>query len=127
MGSSGSGSFTDYSDYKSSLKQGGGNNGGTSGEDLCARAFSTSLDEVANCEFYQTGRNVPESGTPVNVVFDKRMIVQNDDGVSLGLLPTRFNYLRSCMTDGFTYSGVIVNSSLTPIPTIIVDIAPNHE
>jgi hypothetical protein len=121
MGSTGSGSFSDYQGYKPSNPDG---NGGSSGTDQCARAFSTSLDEVATCDFFKTTGNVPVKGTNVVILFEKRLVAVDPKGVFLGYLPTKFNYLRSCMTDGYSYAGVVQNSSTTPIPAISIDIAP---
>lgn len=130
MGSTGSGSFTDYSGFnnKSSKSGGGqGGNGGSSGQDQCAMAFSTRLDEVATCEFYKTNKDVPAIGSNVIISFNTRLVVLDQYNICIGYLPTKFNYLRACMTDGFTYTGVINESSTTPLPTISIDIAPNHE
>jgi hypothetical protein len=130
MGSSGSGNLSDYQDYeknKSSQSEQGGNSGGSSGEDQCSRAFSTSLDEVSLCEYYKNKKNVPPVNAVVKIDFKGRLraLVEND--VCIGYLPTKYNFLRACMNDGFTYSGVIHESKLTPIPSIAVDIAPDHD
>jgi len=131
MGSTGSGNFSDYSSYnqKNSSSSGGGQsgNGGSSGEDQCARAFSTSLDEVATCDYYKTRKNVPAVGSGVSISFNARLVVLDHNDICVGYLPTKFNYLRACMSDGFTYSGVINQSTTVPFPSISIDIAPNHE
>ena len=56
MGSTGSGSFTDYSDHnQNNPTNHGNNNGGKSEEDQCLRAFSSSLEEIAICDYFKTG------------------------------------------------------------------------
>lgn len=130
MGSTGSGNFSDYSNYnqKSSSNSGGQNgNGGSSGEDQCVRAFSTNLDEVAICDYYKATKNVPAIGSSVSIAFSNRLVVLDQDGVCIGYLPTKFNYLRACMSDGFIYAGVINQSTTVPFPSISIDIAPDHE
>ena len=121
MGSTGSGSFSDYHGYNGGNS---GENGGESGNDQCIRAFSTSLDEVASSDFYIKTKSLPIEGTEVIVVFDKRLLVVDKSGSGIGYLPTRYNYLRACMHDGFTYEGVINKATTIPIPSIIVDIMP---
>ena len=129
MGSTGSGSFSDYDNErkKSSNSTGQESNNGTSGEDPCTKAFSTSLDEVSTCDYYKINKIVPEAGENVKIEFNVRLIAVNEDNIILGYLPTKYNFLRACMEDGFSYSGVVNHSTLTPIPSIEVDIAPNHE
>lgn len=124
MGSTGSGSFSDYHDYKNSGKT--SDNGGGSGEDQCAKAFSTYLEEVAVSEYYKKSGEVPPEGTEVIVKLEGRLAVSIDETI-VGYLPTEYNFLRGCMSDGFAYSGVIVKSTNTPIPSVMVDIVPNHE
>ena len=43
----------------------------------------------------------PPVGTEVEVIFDKRLIVTTMEGVEIGYLPTRFNYLRINYFCGF--------------------------
>jgi len=130
MGSTGSGHFSDYSGYKDrsgESNNGDQNKGGSSGEDMCSRAFSTQLDEVSICDYFINNSNVPPEGTRVKIVFVERLNVIDSDHTCIGYLPTKYNYIRACMADGHEYSGVISESSLTPIPRITIDIAPSHE
>jgi hypothetical protein len=127
MGSTGSGSFSDYHNYernRNANAEGSNSNGGSSGEDQCARALSTSLDDVAYCEYYKTRRDLPPIGTILSIEFKTRLVAITDDGLSLGYLPTKYNYLRACMNDGFAYTGAVSSSNVSPIPSIIVDVAP---
>ena len=125
MGSTGSGSFTDYSDHNQNNPSNHGNsNGGKSGEDQCLRAFSSSLEEIAICDYFKQYNDVPIKGSIVTIEFDKRIAVINSESILIGYLPTKFNYLRACLTEGFNYEGVVLTSSKSPIPSVIVDIAP---
>ena len=67
MGSSGSGSFTDYSKQKP--KPVGGKSGGSSGDDKCGKAFNTSLEEVSRCHYFVSNGKVPPKGTEIKIVF----------------------------------------------------------
>lgn len=120
MGSIGSGNFSDYSSYK-----GNSNQGGSSGEDKCGKGFDAELEDVAICDYSKLNNNVPPIDSQVEVVFIKpRLAVVDSKKVCIGYLPTQYNYLRACLTDGFTYSGIVGHSSLTPIPNVSVLISP---
>lgn len=127
MGSTGSGSFSDYQGYGKGKSDSSNQNGGTSGVDQCSMAFSTYLEEISLCEFYKKTGTVPDEGSNIYIVFDKRLVAINDEGVYIGYLPTKYNYLRVCISDGFSYTGVINKSTDKPIPSISIDIAPSHE
>lgn len=120
MGSTGSGSFSDYSGHK-----GNSNQGGSSDEDKCRKAVSANLEDVANCDYYKTHNALPADNTEVQVAFiSPRLAVVDKNKVCIGYLPTAYNYLKICMGDGFSYSGIIKNTSLTPIPHVSVLISP---
>jgi len=122
MGSSGSGSFTDYSKRKPT---GGMNNGGGSGDDNCGKGFSTSLEEVSRCFYFINYAKVPKVGTSVNIFFNGlRLAVETVKGEEIGYLPTKYNYIKNCIADGFNYAGVINVAHLSPFPNITVDIIP---
>lgn len=123
MGSTGSGSFTDYSKRKPATT--GDTAGGASGTDKCGTAFPANLEEVARCFYFINHGNVPPAGTPVIVTFNGfRVAVETELGEEIGYLPTRYNYIKVCMDDGFNYRGVVNTSRLTPTPSILVDIVP---
>ncbi len=123
MGSSGSGNLTDYSNSKPSTPA--ANNGGTSGIDKCSVGFSASLEEVSRCFYFTTYKTVPTSGTGVKVTFkDTRLTVETTTGEEIGYLPTKYNYLRLCLNDGYSYKGAISSSKNTPTPSVFVDIVP---
>lgn len=123
MGSTGSGTFSDYSRRKSANQK--EVNGGASGTDNCSLAFSTLLEDVSRCFFYINYSNVPPSGTEIVITFNGvRIVAENLLGEELGYVPTKFNYLKYCLNDGFKYSGIIDFSALSPTPSIRVDVAP---
>jgi len=123
MGSTGSGSLTDYS--KRRPKNGEANIGGSSGKDDCGKAFSTQLEEVSRCFYFIDTGNVPGSGTRVNVFFNGvRVSVETIKGEEIGYLSTKYNYLKVCLDAGFKYKGEVRISALKPIPSITVDITP---
>ena len=123
MGSSGSGSLTDYSKRKPTGSE--MNDGGGSGKDACGKGFSTSLEEVSRCFYFINAGTVPPVGAEVTVFFNGvRLSIETAKGEEVGYLPTKYNYIRNCMADGFNYSGVISASSMKPVPSVTVDIVP---
>ncbi|HEY4194123.1 MAG TPA: hypothetical protein VGM63_01200 [Mucilaginibacter sp.] len=123
MGSSGSGALTDYTNSKSTNSK--STTGGSSGEDNCGKAFEANLEEVARCDYFTTKGVVPPVGTKVVVNFRGiRLAVTTTSGQEIGYLPTKYNYIKVCIDNGFSYGGEITNSSITPTPSVLVDIAP---
>lgn len=121
MGSTGSGSFSDYDHSPKKIAS----QGSTSGEDKCNKSFSTNLEEVQNCNYYINHSSVPPRNTQVSIVFENpRLAVQDTANQIIGYLPTKYNYLLACMESGINYSGVVSASSLRPIPSVSVDISP---
>jgi hypothetical protein len=119
MGSTGSGSFTDYSGSQG--KNTGGGSGGSSGTDRCRQAFSCVLEEVAQCDFYAQNQATPATGTELMIVLNGRLFAVDPNGVRVGALPTRFNYLAACLASGIQYRGVVTASAATPVPTVSGD------
>ena len=122
MGSTGTGNFSDYKKFPRAIK---GVTGADDSEDKCALAFSTLIEDVDTCEYYSKKGILPAVGTEVYVEFNVRLVVISNDGLIIGYLPTKYNYLRYCIVKGFTYTGVVSNVSTTPINTVIVDITPS--
>ena len=123
MGSTGSGSFSDYSKRKSTSPE--ANNGGSSGNDKCGTAISTSLEEISRCFYYINYGHVPPTGTEISIAFNGlRIVAETKIGEEIGYFPTRFNYLKLCIDDGYTYSGRISSSKDSPTPSVFVDIIP---
>lgn len=127
MGSTGSGRFTDYTGAPPTVpaQNGeGGGGGGASGNDRCQQAFSCILEEVAQCDFYAQTRSVPQVGTQVALILQRRLFAVAGNGFKVGALPTSFNYLVACLEDGVNYAGVVRASSNAPVPTVSVDFLP---
>lgn len=122
MGSSGTGNFSDYLNFQGAIK---GVTGAEDSEDKCALAFSTLIEDVDTCEYYRKKGALPAVGTEVYVDFKVRLVVKSNDGLIIGYLPTKYNYLRHCIVKGFTYTGVVSVVSSTPINTVVVDITPS--
>lgn len=122
MGSSGTDNFSDYSNYPRAIK---GVTGAVDSEDKCALAFSTLIEDVDTCEYYSKKGVLPAVGTEVYVDFKVRLVVKSNDGLIIGYLPTKYNYLRHCIVKGYNYTGVVSNASSTPINTVVVDITPS--
>lgn len=123
MGSTGSGSFSDYSKRKPIDKE--DDSGGSSNVDNCLLAFSTGVEEISRCYYYLNYTNVPPVNTVVAIVFNGvRLVAENALGEEIGYLPTRYNYLLFCMNAGYKYTGVVVTSSKSPTPSIRIDIVP---
>jgi hypothetical protein len=138
MGSSGSGSFSDYSKkpskksgtngHGSQKGSGGGASGGASGENDCAKAIGDiSLEEVVRCEYYEKHSDVPRVSTHVrvrDVLVEHRIGIENNKGELLGYLPTEYNYLVGCMKEGYSYAGLVKSSLNIKVPRINIDLRP---
>jgi hypothetical protein len=123
MGSSGSGSFSDYSKRKPIDPT--DSSGGSSGKDRCGKAFASSLEEVSRCFYFINVGKVPPARTSVKLVFNgQRLAIETTKGEELGYLPTKYNYLKTCLEEGNKYQGSVQISSLKPTPSITVDIVP---
>ena len=119
MGSTGSGSFTDYSGSQS-LK-GSGGSGGSSGVDRCSKAFSCTLQEVAQCNYLKKHGNPPPVQTELNLFLNGRIFAVDVSGTTVGALPTSYNYLAACLNAGFKYVGVVTASTASPLPLVSAD------
>lgn len=120
MGSTGSGRFSDYSGSESTSTDGGGA-GGSSGSDRCRQAFSCTLEEVAQCDFYSNSSALPASGAELRIELNGRLFAVDGNGTSIGALPTRFNYLAACIASGIAYRGLVTASRISPIPSVSAD------
>lgn len=118
MGSSGAGSFSDYSGTND---QNGGATGGTSGDDQCSRAFSTHLEDISDYDLFKNSGTVPVLGATLTVALRGRLVALDAAGTEVGALPTKLNYLAGCLKDGFTYVGIVTSSGLTPMPRVVAD------
>lgn len=124
MGSSGSGNFSDYSgtEDKGSSKP---NTGGTGSDDKCLKAFTTVLEDVENCEYFQQNNDVPPLKTPISIIFKKpRLVAVDNKGTTIGLIPTSFNYVKVCLENGYKFPGAVTASVKKPILRVEVTISP---
>jgi hypothetical protein len=124
MGSSGTGSFTDYPGSAPALTKGGGTAGGSSGEDRCDKAFETVLEDFEHSDFWRLRKALPKPGTTFTIQQSKRLVAVLSNGESIGSLPTSFNYLAQCMKGGHTYEGRVTASVPGAVARIRVDVAP---
>lgn len=125
MGTSGPARLTDYPGSKKGDKSGGNGDSGSTPEDRCNRAFSVTLEDVEHCTFFKLHGTSPTAGTDVQVAHKKRIVAETLAGEVVGNLPTRFNYLASCLGAGFKYVGKVVDSANgPPVAKVTVDIAP---
>jgi hypothetical protein len=123
MGSTGSGRFTDYSG--SPNPKGSGGAGGSSGVDPCAKAFSCTLQEVAQCDYMRAHGAPPAVQTQLGLMLDGRLFAIDALGTKVGALPTSYNFLAACLANDYTYTGVVTASAPGPMPTVTVDFIPN--
>ena len=125
MGSSGSGRISDYPGSSSQRKPGGtGGGDGTPPADRCARAFNARLEDIEQSDYFLAHQTTPPIGTQVEVVQRKRLVAQTTSGESIGNLPTSFNYLASCLKDGWRYFGSVQQvTSGPPVASVTADFA----
>lgn len=121
MGSTGSGHLSDYPNYKKAIV------GVTGGEDtvyMCDKAVATSLEDVATNDYFKTYGTVPPIKSSVVISFNKRVIAVNDEGLTIGNLPTSYNYLLGCIEEGYQYEGEVIESHNTPLPSVSIAVTP---
>lgn len=121
MGSTGSGRLSDYSRFRGAIK------GVTGGEDLinkCDRAVATVLEDVETCDYYKKYGHVPAKGTYVKIDIKTRLVALNENGDVIGYLPTEYNYLLGCLSDGYQYEGEVSGSFDTPVPSVYIAVTP---
>lgn len=133
MGSTGTGRFSDYSGTPNGRASGGGaGGGGSSNPNNCENAIGDiELEEVGRCPYFQTNNLVPIANSVVSLnqeLVDGRLaILVDQSGLVIGYLPKRYNYLRACMTEGFSYAGVVTSVvGSEDFPRIWVDLAPSN-
>lgn len=127
MGSTGSGSFTDYPGSTKEKDKGqgsGGSGGGGEQPDRCAKAFAVTLEDVEHNDFFKAHGGVPNVGTELRVAHKKRIVAVTTSGEVVGNLPISMNYLAACLKDGYTYTGVVRASSAgTTVAIVSADFA----
>ena len=131
MGSTGTGNFSDYSGSQGGGTGGGGSGGaqggGNQNEDRCLELIKeVRIQEVERSEYYLNHESVPRNGTQVVVqatLVDGRIAVETKSGKEvIGVLPTKLNYLRRCIEQGYSYSGEVVESKAGLVPSLRVDL-----
>jgi hypothetical protein len=127
MGSSGSGRLSDYpgsSGSGSGSSTGGG--GSARGSDRCGQAIAVALEDIEHCDYYKTVGTVPGLGQQLRIAHKKRVVAETDAGVTVGNLPTAYNYLAGCLKDGWTYTGTVTASSGSgAVARVSADFAPS--
>ena len=127
MGSTGTGNFSDYSGGQGGGGTGGGQGGGNSGEDRCLESVENiRVQEVERSEYYGNHESVPRNGTQVVVkstLVGGRIAVETKNGKEvIGVLPTKLNYIRRCIEQGYSYSGEVVESKAGLVPSLRVNL-----
>ena len=124
MGSRGTNRFSDYpgsSDFSQKT-------GGHEEQNQCDRAIGKiELEDVALCDYFQKYKDVPPVNYNIklrNVLTSGRLIIENEVGESIGLVPTRYNYLLQCIEQGYHYAGHVQASRNLPLTFVVIDLAP---
>lgn len=129
MGSRGSGRISDYpgSSGKGSGKPEGGGGASAGGVDRCAQAIAVALEDIEHCDFYKSGGGaVPAPGQVLRIAHKKRIVAETDAGITVGNLPTSYNYLAACLKDGWNYTGTVTAStSRGAVAKVSADFAPS--
>lgn len=107
----------------------GGDLGPTGPTDPCSKAIGNILlEEVAHCDFFINNAAVPPVNTDLGLraatVKGRLAIETVNGGVLVGYLPTKHNGLLACQKKGYSYGGTVISSSVTPIPTVRIDLGP---
>jgi len=123
MGSSGTGRLTDYTGTTSSDAK--HKTGGSSGEDKCGKAFTTSLEDVERSEYFIKNPGLPPSKTQIEVVFKRPRLVAIANGMVIGNLPTDRNYLKLCLESGYKFPGIVSLVRGRPVSSIEITVAPH--
>lgn len=128
MGSSHTGKLDNYPPSKGK-KDGGDQPGGAGGggpKDLCRQDMTNvGLEEVGGSSYFSANHGVPPVGTVVSLRTTRvgpRLSIDAPGGVSVGFLPTQYNYLVVCMEKGIRYSGEVAQAAQTPIPVVRIDL-----
>jgi hypothetical protein len=136
VGSSGTNSFSDYPGSSGGRPSNGTSGGGSSGgggsggggkSDKCDITLSDlALEEVALSEYFTKHKSPPAEKTKVRLrekLVDGRLAVETEIGEVIGYVPTAYNYLRQCVSQGWKYHGKVSASSTGKVPKVKVDLA----
>lgn len=130
MGSTGTGRFHDYRPErirrKKARREGSSEGGGDAEvEDRCAEPVEARLENVERCTYFRNHGDVPPPGTDVEL--SKRTnsgrlaVVVATSREIVGHLPTRLNYLISCMKK-YSYEGEVTTSSTGKVARVTINL-----
>lgn len=57
-----------------------------------------------------------------SALYNGRLVVETFEGIIVGNLPTKYNYLLTYIKLGNGYSGTVVSSGISPIPYAVVNL-----
>ncbi len=86
--------------------------------------MATALEDVGTCDYYKKKGHVPAKSTYVKIGLKTRLVAMTEDGDVIGYLPTEFNYLFECISDGYQYEGEVSGSFDEPIPSVYIAVTP---
>ena len=82
------------------------------------------LEDVAISEYYNNHHAVPQKGESVYLdshISNGRLVVRSTNTQEIiGNLPTKYNYLITCLQNGVNYNGAVVYSDVQKIPSVVV-------
>jgi hypothetical protein len=85
------------------------------------QAFSCALQEVAQCDFLKRNGGPPPVNTQLSLRLNGRIFAVDEQGTTVGALPTSHNYLAACIGSGIEYVGVVTSSGAFPLPSVTAD------
>lgn len=129
MGSSGPGRISDYPGSSKTDESSGGpkGGGGSSPSDRCGRALSTPLEDIEHSDYYVAHGAPPPVGEQLQIRLRKRLVAETVNGEGVGNIPTAFNFLASCLKDGWAYPGRVTAATAgPPLASVTADFVPVH-
>ena len=135
MGSTGTGRFGNYPGNSRQSNLNGQNSISSDSKDvyvgdknlICMKPLlKVNLEDVAQNDYFNINNEVPPIGYKVIVSsqlkFGRIAVVSDENSVTIGNLPTEYNYIFACLSSGFEYEGVVVSSGSNPFPYVVVDL-----
>ncbi len=113
MGSTGTGKFGDYQPDTSATR--------------CDESIDAALEDVMLSEYVNLNGTLPSGGIDIRLrpnLLNDRLVAETLAGVSIGNLPTRYNYLVLCIHKGYEYTGTITSVRSAPVPSLDVHLDP---
>lgn len=113
MGSTGFGRFGDIHTAKKYL------------QDRCLKELpEIQLEDIANSEYYKSEGDVPDLFSMVYVSNKLKRgrlsVLLVDDDSEIGLIPSQYSYLHTCLLKGHSYTGNIVYNEDGQFPKVVV-------